>query len=105
MIERREAASSDPVEFMRHYYDVHALLKRPDVQKFIGTETYKAHKQKRFRQGDNQNIAQNEAFLLSDQKTRAVYEKAYKDSGALYYANKPTFDQILKEIKTSIDRL
>jgi hypothetical protein len=102
---KQQAAGSDPVEFMRHYYDVHGLLKQPDVQKFIGTPAYIAHKRKRFRQGDNQNIAQNEAFLLSDQKTRALYEKAYKDSGALYYADKPTFDQILKDIKVSIERL
>lgn len=44
---------------MRHYYDIYELLDRPDVQTFIGTEAYKAHKAKRFRKADNQNIAQN----------------------------------------------
>jgi len=90
---------------MRHYYDVYCLLKRPEVQKFIGTEAYKAHKQKRFPKADNQNIAENEAFLLNDQKTRAVYAKAYADSTALYYKDKPTLEQILNEIKACADNL
>ena len=90
---------------MRHYYDVYELLQRPEVQKFIGTEEYKQHKQKRFRQGDNQNIAENEAFLLSDAKTKALYAKAYERSSALYYAMKPSFEQILTEIKKWIAKL
>jgi hypothetical protein len=102
---KQQVDGSDPVEFMRHYYDVYALLKQPEVQKFIGTEAYKTHKQERFRQGDNQNIAQNEAFLLSKPDTRAVYAKAYEKSGALYYKEKLTFDQILAEIKKWIGKL
>jgi hypothetical protein len=94
-----------PVNFMRHYYDVYCLLQRPEVQKFIGTEAYKAHKQKRFPKIDNQNIAENEAFLLNDPKTRATYAKAYVDSSALYYKDKPTFEKILDEIKTWADKL
>jgi hypothetical protein len=54
---------------------------------------------------NSQNIAQNEAFLLSDAKTRAAYAKAYENSGALCYADRPTFDQILAEIKKWIDKL
>ncbi|WP_316224567.1 MULTISPECIES: nucleotidyl transferase AbiEii/AbiGii toxin family protein [unclassified Bradyrhizobium] len=69
----QQSDGSDPVEFMRHYYDIHELLKQPDVQAFIGTESYKAHKQARFRQADNQNIAENQAFVLSDAKTRVLY--------------------------------
>jgi hypothetical protein len=102
---KQQADGSDPVEFMRHYYDIYALLRRPEVQKFIGTEAYKTHKQERFRQADNQNIAENDAFLLSDPKTRTLYEKAYDRSSTLYYADKPTFEQILAEIKAWIDRL
>ena len=55
---------------MRHYYDVYGLLQRPEVQAFIGTEAYKAHKTKRFSGGDNPNIAQNQALILSDPETR-----------------------------------
>jgi Nucleotidyl transferase AbiEii toxin, Type IV TA system len=94
-----------PVHFMRHYYDVYRLLQRPEVKAFIGTDAYKAHKAKRFRPADNQNIAQNEAFILSDPETRKLYERAYVDSGALFYGTKPTFDQILKEIAAWKDRL
>ena len=90
---------------MRHYYDVYGLLHRPEVQAFIGTEEYKAHKAKRFRSGDNPNIAQNEAFILSDPETRRTYERGYLAGSALYYGGKPTFDQILDEIDNWIDRL
>jgi len=103
---RKQQESVDsPVEFMRHYFDVYCLLAGSDVQKFIGTDAYKTHKARRFRQADNQNIAENEAFLLSDPKTRALYEKAYDASSALYYGNKPTFEQILDKIKTWVDKL
>jgi len=94
-----------PVNFMRHYYDVYSLLQRAEVKEFIGTVAYKAHKAKRFRQADNPNIAQNQAFILSDRGTRKLYEKAYADTSALYYGDKPTFDQILKEIGDWSNRL
>lgn len=102
---KQQETGEFPANFMRHYYDVYCLLKRKEVQAFVGTEAYKAHKKKRFPKADNQNIAQNEAFLLSDKKTRTAYAKAYEDSSALYYNDKPTFDQILSEIGTWIGRL
>src|SRR5215472_11696577 len=77
---RQQESGATPVEFMRHYYDVHGLLQRLDVQAFIGTEAYQKHKAKRFRKGDNPHIAQNQAFLLSDPETRKLYDKAYADS-------------------------
>jgi len=85
--------------------DVYGLLQRPEIQAFIGTEAYRTHKTNRFRGADNPNIAQNEAFLLSDPETRKTYEEAFAASGALYYGAKPSFDQILGEIKKWIDRL
>jgi hypothetical protein len=90
---------------MRHYYDVHSLLKRPEVQAFIGTAAYNDHKRNHFPKADNQNIAENEAFLLSDEKTRATYEATYARSSALYYKRRPTFEQIFNEIKASIKEL
>jgi Nucleotidyl transferase AbiEii toxin, Type IV TA system len=101
----QQADGSDPVEFMRHYYDIYKLLQQPEVQEFIGTEPYEQHKQARFRQADNQNIAENEAFILSDAETGALYANAYDRSSALYYAGKPSFEQILAEIKKWIDKL
>jgi Nucleotidyl transferase AbiEii toxin, Type IV TA system len=101
----QQATKDRPIDFMRHYYDVYGLLQRPEVRAFIGTEAYKAHKAKRFRGGDNPNIAQNEAFILSDEASRKAYAKAYADTSALYYGESPTFDQILQEIAAWRDRL
>jgi hypothetical protein len=101
----QQATKDRPIDFMRHYYDVYGLLQRPEVKAFIGTEAYKAHKAKRFRRGDNQNITQNQAFILSDPDTRKAYARAFADTGTLYYGDKPTFDQILKEIAAWSDRL
>ena len=86
---KQQEIGESPVEFMRHYYDVYCLLDRPEVQAFVGTDEYKAHKARRFRQGDNQVIAQNEAFLLSDSTTHEsdsttheLYAHAFADSTA-----------------------
>jgi hypothetical protein len=102
---RQQEKGNSPVDFMRHYYDIYELLGRADIQAFIGTNAYKAHKTKRFPKADNQNIAQNQAFILSDPALRKLYEKAYEDSSALYYESKPTFGKILAEIGNYIDRL
>ncbi|HUE10972.1 MAG TPA: nucleotidyl transferase AbiEii/AbiGii toxin family protein [Steroidobacteraceae bacterium] len=102
---RQQAEEEFPVNFMRHYYDVYCLLQRPDVQAFIGTTDYKAHKTKRFRRGDNQNIAENQAFILSDPKTRTAYAEAFAKTSALYYGEKPTFEEILAKISEFIYRL
>jgi len=40
-------------------------------------------------------LAENEAFLLSDPKTREIYAKAYDQSRALYYKSQPSFKLIL----------
>jgi len=82
---RRQQASKDsPIDFMRHYY-VYSLLQRPEVQEFIGTDAYKAHKARRFRQGDEPDPTKNEAFILSDPATRDAYRAAYETTSALYY--------------------
>ena len=101
----QQASKEFPINFMRHYYDIYSLLRHPDVQAFIGTQAYRAHKAKRFRQGDNPNIAENEAFILSDPATRESYAKAYAESTALYYGAKPTFEEILAEIGDWAERL
>jgi len=94
-----------PLNFMRHYYDVYSLLDRPEVQGFIDTEEYAAHKERRFRSLDNKNIAKNESFILSDPETRKMYSATYAKTSDLYYGSKPTFDEILGRIKEWIDRL
>jgi hypothetical protein len=95
---RQQETGEFPANFMRHYYDVYSLLLHPEVQAFIGTDAYKAHKAKRFPKADNPTIAINQAFILGDPPTRATYEAAYAQTSALYYKTKPTFEQILAEI-------
>ena len=90
---------------MRHYYDANSLLQRPDVQAFIGTQEYKDHKERRFRQGDERDITKNEAFLINDPATRAAYRKAYEATSGLYYAGKPAFEDILKAFREWARRL
>jgi hypothetical protein len=93
---RQQAGEEFPVNFMRHYYDVYSLLERSDVQAFIGTDAYEAHRKKRFRAGDDTNIAQNQAFILSDPATRRTYAAAFTQTSAFYYGNQPTFAQVLE---------
>lgn len=96
---RQQQETGDfPVNFMRHYYDIYQLLMRKDVQEFIGTDAYKEHKKKRFRQKDEPDLTKNEAFNLRDAEMRALYAKAFEDSTAFYYGEKPTFKQILESI-------
>jgi Nucleotidyl transferase AbiEii toxin, Type IV TA system len=102
---QQQDSKTFPINFMRHYYDVYSLLRRPEVLPFIGTADYHAHKKKRFRGGDNPKIAENQAFILADPTARQAYAKAFADSSALYYGDKPTFEQILKDIGTWIERL
>jgi predicted nucleotidyltransferase component of viral defense system len=102
---RAKAVACFPPNFMRHYYDVYSLLDRSEVQDFIGTDDYTAHKDRRFRSLDNKNIAKNEAFVLSDPETRKTYGATYAKTSALYYGRKPIFDQILERINEWIDRL
>jgi hypothetical protein len=91
--------------FMRHYYDVFCLLKNPDIQEFLGTEAYSAHKERRFRSADNKEIKSNEAFILSTKETRKRYEDQYNQSKSLYYHHKPSFDEILDLIKENLSKL
>jgi hypothetical protein len=102
---KQQASNGNPMEFMRHYYDIWSLLKQPGVREFVGTGAYEAHKRARFRQADNQIIAENEAFVLSDPSTRAIYAQAYEAGGALYYADRPTFEEIMAGIGKWIGKL
>lgn len=102
---KQQETGVSPIDFMRHYYDVYNLLQRQEVKDFIGTPEYIAHKAKRFRGGDNPNIAENQAFILSDKATRETYAKAFAASTGLYYGTPPSFEQILAELRTWAPRL
>jgi len=101
----QQDAAVFPKNFLRHYYDLYCLLDSPDVQAFIGTPTYHARKVKRFRAGDNLDIASNEAFLLRDPAVRTLYETKYRETAALYYAGQVPFAAILERITQHLSRL
>lgn len=94
----QQETGSFPANFMRHYYDVYSLLQRVEVQSFLGTAEYHAHKSKRFRSADNRDISKNDAFLLPDSAIRALYKSAYQAGRALYYKQQPEFEDILATI-------
>ncbi len=91
--------------FLRHYYDIYCLLEQAEVQTFIGSTAYQAHKQLRFPKADNQHIASNEAFLLSDPVVRTLFERKYRETAALYYAGQVPFATIFDRIAQYRDRL
>ena len=102
---KQQEAGGFPKNFMRHYYDIYCLLGIADVQAFIGTPEYIAHKQTRFPNADNQHIACNEAFLLSNPEIRALYQREYEKTAALYYTGQIPFSDILARIHQHIERL
>ena len=101
----QQEATHFPKNFLRHYYDLYCLLESPEVQSFIGTPTYHMRKVERFRTGDNLDIASNEAFLLNDPAIRALYERKYRETAALYYAGQVPFATIFDRIAQYRDRL
>lgn len=101
----QQASGQLPTNFIRHYYDVYCLLKSSEVQKFIGTAEYKAHKAARFPKADNQTISENDAFILSNPTTRELYEKEYVRTESLYYQGQPDFNDIIASITYHIDKL
>lgn len=102
---RQQESGEFPANFMRHYYDVYALLQQPGVQAFVGTEAYQAHKAKRFRSGDDPDLTANQAFVLGDLATRRLYATAYERTSPLYYGARPSFEDILQELASWAKRL
>lgn len=91
---------------MRQYYDVYHLLGNEQVQDFIGMDEYHAHKKARFPNKDLEiPIAENQAFLLEDPKTRDSFRERYKATAALYYKEQPEFDELLHRIKEALPKL
>lgn len=102
---QQQELKTDPTQFLRHYYDIAQLLDLDSVNDFIGTDKYESYKEERFRTGDIRKISKNEAFIFSDKETYKFYENAFTKSTDLYYRGQPTFDEIMKKIKSHIERL
>ena len=94
-----------PQNYLRHYYDVYCLLDDVQVQAFIRSDAYLAHKDVRFPEADEKSLDRNEAFILSDQGTRSLFEAAYKSTSALYYREQPAFAALLDRIAANLHRL
>jgi hypothetical protein len=91
---------------MRQYYDVYCLLAHEEVQKFVGTEQYFAHKKERFPSIDFAIlISENQAFQLKDKKLRKAFRDRYLRTSTLYYKGQPEFEDLLDRIQKFQDQL
>jgi len=99
-----EATGKLSSNFLRHYYDIHQLLDLSEVQAFIGTPEYVAHKKKRFK-SLNQNVAESPAFSLKEETIRKQFEAEYTKTAALYYRGQISLDKILTRIQKDLERL
>ena len=82
---KQQETEGFPIDFMRHYYDVYCLLERPDVQAFIGTDAYKAHKDERFRPRRQSEHCRERGLHPERPGNAQAYATAFEDSKALYY--------------------
>lgn len=92
-----------PGNFLRHYYDVYCLLDLEEVQAFMREPAYQERKAQRFRSGDEQVIARNQAFVLADAAQRERFALEYRKTQALYYQGQPDFDALVARIHEHID--
>jgi len=98
--------ASDDKNFMRQYYDVYCLLGNTDIQAFIGTPDYLAHKVARIKGADNQiPLKEHPALLLSDTDIRESFKKRYQSTSKLYYKGQPDFENILSRIHLHLNHL
>jgi len=94
-----------PSNFMRHYYDIYELLNDESVKAFIGTEEYLNLKKDRFSHPIDVDIANNEAFKLSDPEQKKQLEAEYAQISGFFYDQQPSFDEILARIHKNFERL
>jgi Nucleotidyl transferase AbiEii toxin, Type IV TA system len=103
---RDTPGASDDKNFMRQYYDVYCLLGNPDIQAFIGTPEYLAHKAARIKGADNQiPLKDHPALILSDSEISKSFKKRYQSTSKLYYNGQPEFEQLLARIAVHLPRL
>ena len=82
------------------------LLKRPDVQNFLGTEKYLEHKANKFSSKDEFDLTKNEAFIISNKKILEFFTKEHHTNESLHYDQKfPSFDEILQGIGKYLSKM
>jgi hypothetical protein len=91
--------ASDDKNFMRQYYDVYCLLGDSDIQSFIGSSEYLAHKAVRIKGADKQiPLQEHPALLLTETEFRESFKSRYKSTSKLYYKGQPDFEEVLARI-------
>jgi len=100
------SGASDDRNFMRQYYDVYCLLGNDEIQDFIGSPEYIAHKAARIKGADNLiPINEHPALLLNVPETRKSFKSRYLSTSKLYYNGQPDFEEILARIAVHLHRL
>ena len=84
--------------FLRHYYDIYKLLDLEEVRAFVGSKDYFEHKDSVFQNADEKNLANNQAFVMTNKEIRDYYTERYEESSILYYKGKPSFSEVLARI-------
>ncbi|MFM7769758.1 MAG: nucleotidyl transferase AbiEii/AbiGii toxin family protein, partial [Bacteroidota bacterium] len=103
---RENPGADDDKNFMRQYYDVYCLLSNSDIQTFIGTPEYIAHKAARIKGADKQiPLREHPALLLSVSEIRESFKNRYQSTSKLYYNGQPEFEEILAKIQLYLNRL
>lgn len=103
---QEQQTGEEKQNLMRQYYDVFSLLGSEQVQQFIGSPEYEAHKETRFPEKDLAiPIAKNQAFLLEDKKLRERFDQRYQLTKSLYYQGQPSFDELLAAIAKWLPKL
>ena len=91
---------------MRQYYDVYCLLGNSDIQAFIGTPEYVAHKAARIKGEDNKTpLREHPALLLSDSEIKESFRNRYLSTSKLYYNGQPEFEEIITRINLYLEML
>jgi len=103
---KENPGASDDKNFMRQYYDVYCLLGDPEIQAFIGSSEYLAHKAIRIK-GADKSIPLNEhpALLLSDPEIRESFKIRYLATSKLYYNGQPDFEEVLERISAFLPQI
>lgn len=84
---------------------MYCLLALEEVQAFMRQPAYQERKAQRFRTGDEQVIARNPAFILSDPAQRERFAREYRKTAALYYRGQTDFDALLARLHQHIDAM
>lgn len=74
-----------------------------ELQAFMQAPAYQERKAQRFRAGDEQVIARNQAFVLADKAQRERFAREYRKTQALYYQGQPDFETLMARIHQYID--